>query len=588
MCGIFGFSNNFFGDKQYLIAKQGELIKHRGPDDFKYFMNSEVTIGSVRLSITDIESGSQPFYDNTKQVICFYNGEIYNYKQLKNELIGKGYHFNTNCDGEIIPSLYIEYGEKFLEKLDGMFSICLFDKASETLLLAVDPYSIKPLYYYTDGEHFAFSSEIKAFSVLPFAQFNINEDFILKYLFYKAIFPPNTVFKNIFKLSPGTYLKFSKGSFNQYNYQTTKSKMTISSQEALENILDKTLDKSIIEMIPHEVSYGCLLSGGLDSSIIVSYLHKNIQSKFNIYSIGYTGQLEDDERKFANNLTQKLGLTLNEVILSPEEVPFLLDKVIYSLEEPIQDPITIPTYKVIEEASKTDRVLLTGDGSDELFGGYSRYKSLMQSGFNGYYDSLGTMPKNQFMNLFKIDQWFNDEYSNLQSRGNIGLLDIMNLEQLTRLPAYHLVRLDKLSMANSIEARVPFLRKEISELANIARQSYNFISLDNEKILLKNAVRDTVPSNIVSRRKKPFTLPINSWIKNELFDYVESILLSSNAYYLSFCDNKSIEIILSEHRQGKVDHSHFIWSLITLENFVKFSKTLGKDSLNSNATLLSF
>ncbi|AUJ61249.1 MULTISPECIES: asparagine synthase (glutamine-hydrolyzing) [Bacillus amyloliquefaciens group] len=584
MCGIFGFLNNFHGDKQDLITKQHNLIKHRGPDDFKYFMNSIITMGSVRLSITDIDNGSQPFQDDMKQVTCFYNGEIYNYKELKNELEEKGYRFNTNCDGEVIPSLYLEYGEKFFEKLDGMYSICLFDKKSEVLLLAVDPYSIKSIYYYTDGEHFAFSSEIKALSALPFTKFEIDEKLIFQYLFYKAIFPPETIFKNIFKLRPGTFLKVTNGVLRENEYH--KSKLDSPSQESLEEALDKALNKSINEMIPEEVSYGCLLSGGLDSSIIVSYLHKNRYSNFNIYSIGYSGQLEDDERKFAQNLTKKLGLTLNEVILKPEEIPLLLNKVIYSLEEPIQDPITIPTYKVIKEASKKNRVLLTGDGSDELFGGYSRYKSMLKNGLSGYRDSIGTMTKSQFMNFFKLNHWFNDGYSILKN--DTKLEDLMELEQVTRLPAYHLVRLDKLSMSHSIEARVPFLRNNIANLARLSRKFKDFITLDNEKIFLKNAVRNTVPKNIVSRRKKPFTLPINIWIKNELFDFVESILSSGNAYHLSFCDKKSIDLLLKEHREGLIDHSHIIWSLVILENFIQFTKdlNLNKAAIEKGTILL--
>ncbi|EJP85275.1 asparagine synthase (glutamine-hydrolyzing) [Bacillus cereus] len=577
MCGIFGFFNNsLVNNEKIYIKSMSESLKHRGPDDFQFYKDVMITMGANRFSITDIPNGRQPFKSRNGQVICFFNGEIYNHADLRSKLRAKGYIFNTQCDGEVIPHLYEEYGYDFLEYLDGMFSICLWDQHKKELVLAVDPFGIKQLYFYHQDNEFSFSSEIKGLATLPFVNLEIDTQALYEYLYYKAIFPPKTFFKQINKLEPSNFLVIRPDSVQKRQYNSKVGKEIYEYPDdtlQLIEILEEKIIKNTVMMVPDEVNFGCLLSGGLDSSIITSILSKYTDRKFDVFSIGYPGNLVADEREYGRRLTKDLGINLHEVILSPNEIPTLLQSVNESIEEPIQDPITLPTYKVIQQASFSNKVLFTGDGSDELFGGYARYKSFIKDGKKEYFNQLGICNFNEFNQIFKLENIpqnsFYNKFVELDS-----LEQLMDLEQKTRLPGYHLLRLDKLSMAHTVEARVPFLRGEILEIARKLLKTESCIKNNNEKWMLKRAVSKIVPDYIINRQKKPFTLPINEWIKNELFEFVESTLLASNSFTQTIIPKKQMQEIIMQHKAGIKDHSHFIWAIVVLNSFVESFKTV--------------
>ncbi|MGG3624415.1 asparagine synthase (glutamine-hydrolyzing) [Bacillus gobiensis] len=587
MCGIFGFSNCLFPPSQRIemITQMNKMTAHRGPNEFKWFTNEKVTIGSNRLSITDIQNGSQPFKDSSGKVICFFNGEIYNFKKLKKDLMSKGYFFYSDCDGEVIPALYLEYGYDFLSYLDGMFAICLYDETLNELVLAVDPYSIKQLYYTTQKETFVFCSEIKGLSVLPHVKFDVSEEKILQYLFYKAVFPPETAFNEIKKLTPSSFLIIKNGRLLKKQKYTPKqilpsTSVNLSLGEMTQQFKESLIN-AVLEMVPKEVHFSCLLSGGLDSSTICSILKKYTGDPFDVYSIGYSDDLLDDERKFARRLSKNLNLHLHEVLLTPEEIPILLEKVSWSLEEPIQDPITLPTYKVIEQASESNRVLLTGDGADELFGGYNRYKALLKKGKAAYLDELGTLSLDHFTSMLELSNFSDPYFGTLPLE--VTLEDVMKLEQITRLPSYHLVRVDKLSMAHSVEARVPLLRNVVREYSELMNTQYGCIQHDNEKWLLKKSLADIVPSYIINRKKKPFTLPISHWVKDELYDFIHSSLFAVNSQSTNYFSKKQLTHLLNVHKTGKYDYSSIIWALINLEYFYQNVQKLKSQEVPYNS-----
>ncbi|KPL57610.1 asparagine synthase (glutamine-hydrolyzing) [Rossellomorea vietnamensis] len=562
MCGIIGFTNV---ENQVSATKDLEVmmekIKHRGPDEHGIYIDEEVALGAVRLSINDLSNGSQPFSNEDGTVTVIYNGEIYNFHELTKNLIEKGYQLHSQCDGAVIPYLYEEYGVEFLKLIDGMYSIALWDSKKEKLVLAVDPMGIKPLYYHvTENNQLLFGSELKGF-LHKIKDIKICYKSIFQYLRYKFIPAPYTPFESVHKLKGGEVLTYSSGELS-FKYIKVEEILTTN-----KNTLEEDLIESVYSTTMSDVDTACIASGGLDSSFVLKIMSEQRITPLQVYTVGYKGMHKDDETKFASLISAQQEALFNGIKLDYSEIPNILSKVIYYLDEPNQDPISVPFFYLMKYIGRNFKVVLTGDGADEIFGGYDRFKNWDDNGNSeGYFSELCLFNDDELSSLFNRKPNFNRdadiELSNVKS-----LRDAINWERKYRLQSYHLNRVDKLSMAWGVEARVPFLRPKIVQHTRTYNEN-QYRDNGTEKAELRKAVGAHLPDWLNQRKKKPFRFPISEWLKGELRDWVHENLLGSNCELHYFLNKKEIEKLVYNHEANLEDNSYKIWSLIVLNLYI--------------------
>ncbi len=603
MCGFIGCvhdkEQNYRDDQKQQFKNMNDIITHRGPDDDGFYYDEHIQFGFRRLSIIDIECGHQPLtYENERYWIIF-NGEVYNYVELREELLKEGLQFATNSDTEVIIALYSHLKEKAVEKLRGMFAFTIWDKQEQTLFGARDPFGIKPYFYFVDGERTFFASEKKSI-LLALENDVLDYDSLQHYLTYQFVPEPSTMSKGIHKLEPGHYYTKKIGSpmeIKRY-WKAHFKPVQKSESDFIKEIQDVLIDSVKMHM-RSDVPVGSFLSGGIDSSIIAS-IAKQFHPAIKTFSVGFEHQ-GFSEIDVAKETADKLGVENISYVITPQEYMNELPKIIWHMDDPLADPAAIPLYFVAREARKHVTVVLSGEGADELFGGYNIYRepqdlemfskiprvgkvllkriaSMMPEGMKGKsFIERGVTPmeeryignakmfteieKRELLSVYREGLNYKDITKPLyaETRGYDPVDRMQYIDIHTWMRGDILLKADKMTMAHSLELRVPFLDKEVFETASKIPTSLKTAN-GTTKYILRKAAEGIVPEHVLTRKKLGFPVPIRHWLKNEMNDWAKTIIRESSTDHLI---NKSYVLnLLEDHCQGKADNSRKIWTVL--------------------------
>ncbi|HWJ78332.1 MAG TPA: asparagine synthase (glutamine-hydrolyzing) [Niallia sp.] len=603
MCGFVGCihekAQNFQEKDKELFAEMNRVITHRGPDDEGYYYDNHIQFGFRRLSIIDIESGHQPLtYENERYWIIF-NGEVYNYLEIRQELMDAGLTFQTNSDTEVIIALYSHEKENAVKKLRGMFSFMIWDKQEETLYGARDPFGIKPFFYFNDGEKTFFASEKKSIAMALESDV-INYEALQHYLTYQFVPEPNTMSEGIQKLEPGHYFikKIGKPMEIKPYFKASFQPVIKSEDEYAKEIRDVLFDSVKMHM-RSDVPVGSFLSGGIDSSIIAS-IAKEFHPSIKTFSVGFehNGFSEID---VAKETADKLGLENISYIITPEEYMNEIPRIMWHMDDPLADPACVPLYFVAREARKHVKVVLSGEGADELFGGYNIYrephdlevfnkiprvgKSLlravaailpdgvkgksfiergvtpMEDRYIGNAKIFSELEKEKLLSVYNKGLRYTDVTKPLyeESKGYDPVDRMQYIDIHTWMRGDILLKADKTTMAHSLELRVPFLDKEVFKVASQIPTSLKTAN-GTTKYILRKAAESFVPEHVLNRKKLGFPVPIRHWLKAEMNEWAKNIIKESDTDHLL---NKSVVLqLLEDHVQGKADNSRKIWTVL--------------------------
>lgn len=599
MCGFIGFTGRYSGNKD-VLSKMLITISHRGPDSEDVYMDEDISIGFRRLSIIDLAGGSQPIYNEDKTKVLVFNGEIYNYLTLRKDLINKGHKFYTNTDSEVLIHGYEEYGKDLLNKLRGMFSFIIWDKKEKKIFGARDFFGIKPMYYAKIDNTFLFGSEIKSFIAHPDFKKELNEERLPDYLTFSCIPGNETFFKNVYKLPPGHYFEYANNNLIIDKYFTVNFDMNESkSMEYFSDKISKTLEESVLAHKISDVEVGCFLSSGVDSSIVAYELSKF--GKMKTFTIGFDNKLYSED-KSAKELADEIGVVNELKIVSSEEYFENIGKVQYHLDEPLANPSANLLYFLSGLASKKVKVVLSGEGADEMFGGYNVYKEPL---------SLRTYQKIPFFIrkclAYIIQKLPNFKGKNFIIRGSKTIeeryignsnifnekerLNVLNKKYKTVSPSFFtkpfydkvknlddmtkmqyldihvwmvqeiLLKADKMSMANSLELRVPFLDMEIFKVAKTVPTKYK-VNKTNTKLALRDAASKKINLKSANRTKMAFPLPLVEWLREgRYYNFVKNYF--TNEVSKRYFNQSEILRILEEHKNSKRNNARKIWSILT-------------------------
>ncbi|PGY09894.1 asparagine synthase (glutamine-hydrolyzing) [Bacillus sp. AFS031507] len=603
MCGFIGCvhdkTQNYSDEQKQQFKNMNDIITHRGPDDDGFYYDDHIQFGFRRLSIIDIESGHQPLtYENERYWIIF-NGEVYNYVELREELLSEGLTFSTSSDTEVIIALYSHLKEKAVEKLRGMFSFVIWDKQEQTLYGARDPFGIKPFFYFEDGERTFFASEKKSI-LLGLENDVLNYDSLQHYLTYQFVPEPTTMSVGIKKLEPGHFFTKKIGSpmeIKRY-WKAHFNPIHKSEPDFIKEIKDVLFDSVKMHM-RSDVPVGSFLSGGIDSSIIAS-IAKEYHPAIKTFSVGFehNGFSEID---VAKETAEKLGVENISYVISPQEYMNEIPKIMWHMDDPLADPACVPLYFVAREARKHVTVVLSGEGADELFGGYNIYHEpqslevfnkipkvgkvllkgiagMMPEGMRGKsFIERGVTPmeeryignakmfmeeeKRELLNVYREGLDYTDITKPLyaESRGYDPVDRMQYIDIHTWMRGDILLKADKMTMAHSLELRVPFLDKAVFEVASKIPTSLKTVH-GTTKYILRKAAEGVVPAHVLDRKKLGFPVPIRHWLKNEMNEWAKKIIRESNTDHLI---NKSYVLqLLEDHCQGKADNSRKIWTVL--------------------------
>jgi asparagine synthase (glutamine-hydrolysing) len=616
MCGIAGFINNKVkptDERQALLDAMCRIITHRGPDEQGMMMDDHAALGMRRLSIIDLKTGQQPIYDESGNLVIVFNGEIYNFRELKAELEKLGHSFKTNSDTETIVHAYEEFGADCLQHLRGMFAFAIWNKASKELFIARDRVGKKPLYYaITDDSEFVFGSELKVLLTHGAIKREIDLGAMDAYLSFGYVPDPMCIFKNVHKLEPGHFLIWRDGKAESHSYWDFDYSEHPARKEDdyIEELRELVKDAVSVRLIS-EVPLGAFLSGGVDSSAVVGNMARLSDQPVKTFSIGFN---EDsfNELKYARIAAEHFGTEHHEFIVTPDLCD-VVDELIGHFDEPFADSSALPTYMVSKMAREYVTVVLSGDGGDELFAGYTRYitdkkraglERLPKAVRAGVLQPVSQMlphntpGKNYLYNvsLDAVDRYI-DNISHFSSQHkktlySTGMKQSMNgdsaagerlfynfaagvetsdpvdkllyLDSKTYLPGDILTKVDRMSMAASLEARVPLLDHKLIEFVTKIPSSLKLKGLE-AKYIFKRAMQGLVPDSILNRPKQGFGVPINTWINVQLRDRIRETLREKRTLERGYFEPGYIELLLDEHDRGRRDHSHALWMLWMLE-----------------------
>lgn len=597
MCGFVGFvGKQSKEEKRKIIKDMANMIVHRGPDSDGYYIDDNVALGFRRLSIIDLDKGSQPIYNEDKSMVIVFNGEIYNYKELKEELINKGHKFKTNTDTEVILHGYEEYKEKLFNKLRGMFSFVIYDIKNNTLLGVRDPFGIKPFYYYKNGKEFMFASEIKGMLVNPNFKKEINDKSLKMYLIFQYSVFEETFFKNVYKLKPGYYFIYKNNNLEVKEYFDIIYQKEDKSYEEYQREITKVLEDSIkYHKVTSDVEVGSYLSGGVDSSYVVAKAKPN-----KTFTVGFE-ENGFDETKLAHDFSDIMHVKNSSRYISKEDFFSSLPKVQYYTDEPHANLSTVPLLFLSELAVKDVKVVLSGEGSDEMFGGYNEY---LEPNIVKLYMKLPSFIKKSMASVSKRLPHFPGKntiikYSKPFCERYIGHAQVMTEEEansiLTNrlkdnmtttdvlkpyydkvkneddvlkkmyidmnfwLPQDILLKADKMTMANSLELRVPFLDKEVWDVARKIPTKY-LIRNNQTKEIFRSVAAKEMPKDWSSRRKLGFPVPFSKWIREEKY-YLEVKKYFNEDYVSKFFDQEKINKLLEEHYYNKENNGRKIYNI---------------------------
>ena len=622
MCGIAGFIDCWnMSDARGPEARAETLdamcrvIRHRGPDDQGVMLKQGVALGMRRLSIIDLAGGHQPMSGCDGAISIVFNGEIYNFRGLRNELAARGHSFQTHSDTETIVHAYEEYGARCVDHLRGMFAFAIWDAKQRELFIARDRVGKKPLYY-TRTQHgtLIFGSELKSLREHPEFQGEMSMEALDAYLSFGYVPDPLTIFRDIHKLPPGHYLTFKDGrvrveQYWDFPYEEAQRQPAQADDDCLAE-LRNLLDEAVRVRLVADVPLGAFLSGGIDSSAVVGLMARHATQPVKTFSIGFH---EDryDELKYARIAAGKFGTEHHEFIVTPD-ICEVVDELVWHFDEPFADSSAIPTYMVSKLAREHVKVVLSGDGGDELFGGYTRYAlDRKRSGFAGLPRALregvmqplgrmlphGAWGRNYIHNvaLEPIDRYIEDisiftglnktrlytsdfrqqlgtsnaamrfsEYAR-RARSGDGLDRLLYLDSKTYLPGDILTKVDRMSMAASLETRTPLLDHKLIEFVCTRIPASMKMKGLETKYILKRAMRDLVPLEILNRPKQGFGIPIDQWINEQLRERVRGTLTEPRTMQRGFVEPRYVNLLLDEHERGRRDHAAELWALFMLE-----------------------
>ena len=591
MCGIVGFAPVKENGAE-ILKQMMDRIAHRGPDGEGQFVDEYVALGHRRLSIIDLAGGTQPMA--TEHLVVVFNGEIYNYLELKKELENKGHHFKTNSDTEVLLHGYEEYHYEIVNHLRGMFSFALYDTTTHELFCARDHFGIKPFYYYFDQEHFLFASEIKGFLDHPDFKKELNRDVLDIYLKMNFVAGEQTFFKNVKQLLPGHYLVYKDKQVEIKRYYSIQFKDQYKSDQEMIQAIDQIMKDSVKHHLIADVEVGSFLSSGIDSSYLVSLARPQ-----HTYTVGYNDE-RYNEISYAQDLAQQLGIENKSKIINKEEYLNILPKMMYHLDEPTADPAAVALYFVSELASQDVKVVLSGEGADDFFGGYNTYRGDIDSGIYGkipffirHFISrickhLPTIKGVPFLirNGERIEDYYVGvnpvfseqdckhllrDTSHLHTHDDIVAPLFKNLGKATNIQKRQNVDLqtwfikdilqkgDKMTMAHSIESRVPFTDKEVFHVASQLKDNQK-VTKENTKVLLRQAAKKVIPNEAYKKKKLGFPVPLREWMREEdLYQKVFNGLQTPIIKEL-FDDQKLISM-LEDHKNQKHDYYKKIWTV---------------------------
>ena len=619
MCGIVGIINaNSRNAKREILEKMNKCIVHRGPDDDGFYINGNAALAMRRLSIIDLAGGKQPIHNHDKTKWIVFNGEIYNYQKLREDLDKRGHRFYTNSDTEAIVHLYDEYGADCVQHLRGMFAFAIWDETDKSLFIARDRVGKKPLLYsHQPNGDLIFGSEFQAVLAHPAISREVDMQAIDSYLSYLCIPAPQTAFKQIRKLEPAHWLRWKNGEIETKRYWQPdfSKKIKISVEEAEAETLRILRESTKLRMIS-EVPLGAFLSGGVDSSVVVALMAQESAQPVKTFSIGFEEQ-DFSELKYAKRVAEHVGAEYHEFIVKPDALE-VLPTLVEHYGEPYADSSAIPTYYVAKETRKYVTVALNGDGGDESFAGYERYfamrlaekyhkipgvlrKNLIERAIDfvptselkrsrardlkrfvkaaslptveRYFRWVSAIDRQSKQNLYTesfkkeignydsarfLEQWF------AKSNGN-GIVDAtMFTDQQTYLPNDLLVKVDIATMANSLEARSPFLDHKVIEFAASLPENIKLRGTET-KYLLKKVASKIVPREVLYRRKMGFGVPLTHWFRGELKDFLRENLLSEKFSKRGIVKSEVVKKLVEEHINAERDHTFQIWTLLMLE-----------------------
>jgi asparagine synthase (glutamine-hydrolysing) len=589
MCRIFGHYDVVVPPHE--LRAVSALQRHGGPDARSVVRGGPGwALGSNRLAIVDIEGGCQP-YDLDGMVKVVFNGEIYNHAELRRELIAKGYRFDDRCDGSILPALYAEHGAAFAERLDGMYAIAVMDLRDEPrLVLVTDEIGMKPLYYQWDAAsgHLYFASEIPALLAFPGVDRTPWLEGLDAYLATKTPFGEQTMFERIRALPPAATAVLTRDAGLRIMTRPTRPGSPgptagdgTADLAAAGLELRDLLRSEVGRLLQADVPVSAITSGGLDSSLVTA-LAAEMVPDLHTFNIAYRGDWPHDERGFARLAAARAGTHHHQVEIDPADLPELLPEVVWHMGQPNADPITVSTHALFAAVHDAGfKVALTGDGADELFGGYDRLKAAMAvpaggDWVTGYVESLAAVPRALRRELYTSEY---RRYLELQGsaadRLAAGLADsprprldaMSELEIEHRLPAYHLRRVDHLSMAHSVEVRLTFCQPRVARFAQ-SLPPHLRIHGDQVKRVLYRAAEGLVPASVLSRPKQPFTLPIAAMLRpgQPLFDYAQEVLAAANLRRHAMLEPAAVSRLLGDQATRPSDRAALaIWSLLVFE-----------------------
>ncbi len=595
----------------------GDAIFHRGPDDAGEFIDGPIAIGMRRLSIIDVSGGHQPIANEDGSCVVVCNGEIYNFEKLRNELLAKGHRFATQSDTEVIVHLYEEHGERFLNRLEGMFGLALWDRRARRLIVARDPLGIKPVYYTRQGHHLAFASEIKALMRTPGVAASIEPSALSQYLTVGYVAAPHSLFAGISKLPPGTALIVEDGRIRTHRYWQLPVALDATRGEAeWANDVRSGIERAVVEQMVSDVPIGAFLSGGLDSSSIVAFMSRHSRQPVKTYSIGFrdsSGSALYNELPHARAVAQMFGTDHHEILVQPD-VAALLPKLIWHLDEPIADAAFFTTFLVSEFARRDVTVILSGVGGDELFGGYTRYldqhyrriyRRVPQIVRRGVLEPVArALPSDRhssILNKLRLAKafiladalGFQERYARFMEifsaadRGSLlrnprvivddciarafegtpvqdSLRQLMQVDLETQLAEDLLMLTDKMSMATSLECRVPLLDQQLVEMAARMPEQVK-IQGGALKHVMKSALKHVLPESILQRSKRGFGAPIGAWFKNELAGLVGEVLSPAAVERRGLFDPTAVQNVIAQHAGNREDRTDHLLALINLE-----------------------
>lgn len=617
MCGIHGIYR-FDGQAVTpgLLSAMGKVTQHRGPDDEGMHIDGPCGIAMRRLSIIDVSGGHQPLSnaDGTLWLVC--NGEIYNYRELRTELQALGHPFKTGSDSEVLLHGYAAWGDEVVHRLNGMFDFALWDARRRRLLVGRDRIGVKPLYVAQDGQRLAFATEAKALLALPGARAELDRSVLPEYLQLGYVAAPRSIFKGIRKLPPATLLAIEDGQVREWRYWQLSPRIErcVSEREWVERIRTQ-LDASVHMQMVSDVPIGAFLSGGVDSSAVVGFMAKHSPHPTKTYAIGFEGGVAENlynELPYARRVAQLFGTEHHEIVVKPDVVG-LLPKLLWHMDEPISDTAFITTYLVSQFARQDVKVILSGVGGDELFGGYRRYLGghyarsygrlpgwlRASAGFiarqlpadrhagwlnhlrlaKGFIASAEMVPDERYRSYLQIldratvstllrDPMPTGDDALAQAMRAAGNEDELNrmlaIDAETQLPDDLLLLTDKMSMAVSLECRVPLLDQDLLALAAAIPAELK-VRNGRLKHLMKDALADLLPADILDRKKRGFGTPMGAWLKRELAPVLRELLSREVVERRGLFHHGVVERLVADHNANRFDGTDSLLALMNLE-----------------------